>query len=55
MFEYPAIFQIKGLKDELEEEKSKREHKSSSVPQINGPEMQLYEVQSKSSTVENRS
>lgn len=51
IFEYPAIFQIKGLKDELEEEKSKREHKTSSVPQINGPEMQLYEVQSKSLTV----
>nr|XP_022307050.1 leucine-rich repeat flightless-interacting protein 2-like [Crassostrea virginica] len=41
--------EIKGLKDELEEEKSKREHKTSSVPQINGPEMQLYEVQREAS------
>lgn len=44
-------FQIKGLKDELDEEKSKREHKTSSVPQMNGPEMQLYEVQSMLDTV----
>lgn len=44
-------FQIKGLKDELDEEKSKREHKTSSVPQMNGPEMQLYEVQSMFNTV----
>lgn len=41
--------EIKSLKDELEEEKSKREHKTSSVPQINGPEMQLYEVQREAS------
>ncbi|XP_048755627.1 leucine-rich repeat flightless-interacting protein 2-like [Ostrea edulis] len=41
--------EIKGLKDELEEEKSKREQKTSSVPQINGPEMQLYEVQREAS------
>uniref|UniRef100_K1PCM9 Leucine-rich repeat flightless-interacting protein 2 n=1 Tax=Magallana gigas TaxID=29159 RepID=K1PCM9_MAGGI len=41
--------EIKGLKDELDEEKSKREHKTSSVPQMNGPEMQLYEVQREAS------
>lgn len=41
------VFQIKRLENEAEEEKSKREYSSPKVPQINGPEMQLYEVQSK--------
>ncbi|XP_069111081.1 leucine-rich repeat flightless-interacting protein 2-like isoform X2 [Argopecten irradians] len=41
--------EIKKLQNELEEEKSKREHSSPKVPQINGPEMQLYEVQREAS------
>ncbi|OWF45404.1 leucine-rich repeat flightless-interacting protein 2-like [Mizuhopecten yessoensis] len=41
--------EIKKLQAELEEETSKREHSSPKVPQINGPEMQLYEVQREAS------
>ena len=42
-----SVGQVKRLETELDEEKSRRDTKSSSVPQMNGPEMQLYEVQSK--------
>ncbi|XP_033762501.1 leucine-rich repeat flightless-interacting protein 2-like [Pecten maximus] len=41
--------EIKKLQAEVEEEKSKREHSSPKIPQINGPEMQLYEVQREAS------
>ncbi|XP_060083479.1 leucine-rich repeat flightless-interacting protein 2-like isoform X2 [Ylistrum balloti] len=41
--------EIKKLQIEVDEEKSKREHSSPKVPQINGPEMQLYEVQREAS------
>ena len=41
-------FQIKTLTVALEEEKMKERPASNKGPQMNGPEMQLYEVQSKS-------
>ncbi|KAK3103237.1 hypothetical protein FSP39_017741 [Pinctada imbricata] len=41
--------EVKRLEEELDEEKSKKDSKSSSVPQMNGPEMQLYEVQREAS------
>lgn len=39
------VLQLQSSQDELHEEKSKR-YKSKEVPEVNGPEMQLYEVQS---------
>lgn len=43
----PFVFQLQTAQDELDEEKSKR-HKNRDIPEVNGPEMQLYEIQSKS-------
>ena len=42
-----SVFQIKTLTAALEEERTREKPASNKSPQMNGPEMQLYEVQSK--------
>ena len=44
-----SVFQIKTLTAALEEERTREKPASNKSPQMNGPEMQLYEVQSKTS------
>ena len=42
-----AVFQIKRLENVVDEQSRQRKSDNSQLPQVNGPEMQLYEIQSK--------
>ena len=45
------IFQIKRLENLVDEQSKQRKSDNSQLPQVNGPEMQLYEIQSEFTNV----